>query len=219
LALDDPDGRDLCLRLAAALGEIPAISVHELSPSLCIRQAFGNTKDIKQPPPKLMTIQPGVGIPVDDLRYEAKELSFESVLPTLNIEDLGLVAQNPNEISLKEAAFIMAAGNGIKDWHKFNVVSNLFQATRAATRVVCDAGHMTRDCQVGASGHLVQADCYLALGISGAIQHLQGIEKCNRVIAVNTDANAPIMKRADLAIVGDANRILEEILVLLEGGS
>ena len=172
--------------------------------------------DLQQAPPRLMTLRTGVGEPVHEFRYEGRDLSFELLSADPRIKDLGMVTQNPEDLSLEEAPFIMGAGNGINDWDTFNAVSKRLNATCAATRVVCDAGLMARDCQVGASGCLVQADCYLALGISGAIQHLQGIEQCARVVAINTDPYAPIVKRADFTIIGDANAILKAVLANLE---
>ena len=134
------------------------------------------------------------------------------------IDDLGLESRAADEIALEEAPFILAAGAGLKDWEAFASVARRLNATRAGTRVVCDQALMPRDRQVGASGRIVDAECYVALGISGAVQHLQGIESCDRVVAVNTDAAAPIMKRADLAIIGDANAILAALHEKLEAG-
>ena len=85
-------------------------------------------------------------------------------------------------------------------------------ATRGGSRVVCDAGHLPRDRQIGASGTLVTARCYFALGIAGAPQHLQGITEVKHVIAVNTDLHAEMIKRADLAIVADAQAVMPALI-------
>ncbi|MDJ0933000.1 FAD-binding protein [Breoghania sp.] len=81
--------------------------------------------------------------------------------------------------------------------------------------VVCDQGHLPGERQVGAFGILVTAGCYFALGISGAPQHLQGITRVGSVIAVNTDLHAEMIKRADLAIVADAQAVMPALLRLL----
>ena len=77
-------------------------------------------------------------------------------------------------------------------------------------------GSLSRDRQVGASGTSVEARCYFAFGISGAPQHLQGITRCENVIAINTDPHAPMMKRADLAIVADAQAVMPALARLLK---
>ena len=84
--------------------------------------------------------------------------------------------------------------------------------------MVVDAGHLPRERQVGASGTLVTARCYLALAISGAPQHLEGIAACDQVIAVNRDPGCDMMKRADLAVVGDVDAIVPALLLLAGGG-
>ncbi len=85
-------------------------------------------------------------------------------------------------------------------------------ATRAGSRVVCDEGHLPRDRQVGASGSVVTARCYLAFGISGAPQHLQGITGVSHVVAINTDLHAEMIKRADLAIIADAQEVMPALI-------
>src|SRR5581483_1404626 len=77
-----------------------------------------------------------------------------------------------------------------------------------ASRVAVDNGHFTRDKQVGATGKTVNASVYIAIGISGAVQHLQGIKDCRHVIAVNLDASAPIVKRANLTVIADAKETI-----------
>jgi len=214
---DTIDGRDICLRTAAELGDFPAIGIHKLSAAHCVRRAFGSSKDIWQAPPKCMTLRPGVGESIGGLRFEAREISVEPPVLEERIEHLGLVDQQADEIPLEEAALIVSAGNGVHAWETYRAVCRRLNATPAATRLVCDLGFMARNRQVGASGCLTRADCYVALGISGAIQHLQGIEQCVHVVAVNIDPFAPIVKRADLSIIGDANQILAEVLAMTEG--
>jgi electron transfer flavoprotein alpha subunit len=114
-------------------------------------------------------------------------------------------------VPLAEADFIVAAGNGVQDWAAFHSLSAALGASEAGSRVVCDAGQLPRSKQVGASGTAVSARCYVSFGVSGASQHLQGITQCEHVIAVNTDAQAEIFKRANLGIIGDAQRIMRAL--------
>jgi electron transfer flavoprotein alpha subunit len=88
-------------------------------------------------------------------------------------------------------------------------------ATPGASRVLCDAGLMPRHSQVGASGTVLAATCYFALGISGAPQHLQGVAGCEHVVAVNTDLHAAMIERAGLAVVQDAQAVMPALLRLL----
>jgi electron transfer flavoprotein alpha subunit len=126
-----------------------------------------------------------------------------------------LLPIDPDAVPLSEALLVCGAGNGVTDWSAFRDVAGALGAARAGSRVICDAGLLPRDRQVGASGTSVTAHCYLAFGISGAPQHLQGIARCENVIAVNTDPHAPIMKRADLAIVADAKAVMLALAHLL----
>ncbi|MEA2779555.1 MAG: electron transfer flavoprotein alpha subunit, partial [Rhodospirillaceae bacterium] len=127
---------------------------------------------------------------------------------TAAIGDGGLAASDPNAVPLTEADFIVSAGNGVTDWSAFHEVAAALGAAEGGSRVICDAGLLPRARQVGASGSLVQPRCYLAFGIAGAPQHLQGITRCERVLAVNTDLHAEMVKRADLAIIADAQAVM-----------
>ena len=124
------------------------------------------------------------------------------------LADGGLAATDPNAVPLTEADFIVSAGNGVSDWPAFHEVASALGAAEGGSRVVCDAGLLPRGRQVGASGSLVEPRCYLAFGIAGATQHLQGIARCERVLAVNTDLHADMVKRADLAIIADAQEVM-----------
>jgi electron transfer flavoprotein alpha subunit len=137
------------------------------------------------------------------------------VAPSLvRIKDRGQVAVDPNAIPLAEAEFILSAGNGIRDWDQFHQAAELLGATEGASRVVVDDGFMPRPRQVGASGTWVTARVYLAVGISGAIQHMQGIGQCDKVVAINLDAGCDMVKRADLSVIGDSHAVLQHLIEL-----
>lgn len=118
--------------------------------------------------------------------------------------DRGTTQLDAAEVALEEADFIISAGNGVTDIAAFEALARTLGAAIGASRVAVDNGHFTRDKQVGATGKTVNASVYIAFGISGAVQHLQGIKDCRHVIAVNLDASAPIAKRANLTVVADA---------------
>ncbi len=119
------------------------------------------------------------------------------------------------EVPLEEANFILAGGNGIKDFDKFLRLSKAMQASVGGSRVVVDDGKLPRSCQVGATGSTVNAGVYIAVGISGAVQHLQGIKDCRYVVAVNTDDSCDMVKRADLAVICDAGEWMDAMLELI----
>ncbi|WP_321929114.1 electron transfer flavoprotein subunit alpha/FixB family protein [Paraburkholderia guartelaensis] len=127
-------------------------------------------------------------------------------------KDLGLESIDAAQVALEEADFIVSAGNGVTDIAAFGHLAGAFGAAIGASRVAVDNGHFTRDKQVGATGKTVEASVYIAFGISGAVQHLQGIKDCRHVIAVNLDGSAPIAKRANLTVVGDAQGTIAALI-------
>ena len=117
---------------------------------------------------------------------------------------------------LAEAQFIVSAGTGVRDLDALKRLASKLGAGLGATRAVCDTGLIPRDRQIGISGTLVRPRCYLSFGISGASQHLQGIAGCERVVAVNVDLHADMVKRSDLAFIIDAHPVIHELLNLLD---
>ena len=105
----------------------------------------------------------------------------------------------------------VSAGNGVSDIAAFEALAGTLGAAIGASRVAVDDGKFTRDKQIGATGKTVEASVYIAFGISGAVQHLQGIKDCRHVIAVNLDASAPIAKRANLTIVADTQETIKAL--------
>jgi electron transfer flavoprotein alpha subunit len=118
--------------------------------------------------------------------------------------DRGTTQLDAAQVALEEADFIISAGNGVTDIATFEALAKALGAAIGASRVAVDNGYFTRDKQVGATGKTVNASVYIAIGISGAVQHLQGIKDCRHVIAVNLDGSAPIVKRANLTVIADA---------------
>jgi electron transfer flavoprotein alpha subunit len=125
------------------------------------------------------------------------------------------VPADPATVALGEADFVLSAGHGVSDFEAFRALAVALGATPGASRRVCDAGLMPRAAQVGASGTVLAARCYFALGIAGAPQHLQGIAGCEHVLAVNTDLHAAMVARAGLAIVQDAQLVMPALLTAL----
>jgi electron transfer flavoprotein alpha subunit len=110
-------------------------------------------------------------------------------------------------------------GRGIKEAGNIPLVQRLADvmgAELAASRPICDAGWLPTERQVGSSGQTVGPKMYLAIGISGAIQHLVGMKGSRTVVAINKDPNAPIFEVADYGIVGDLFQVVPELIAALE---
>ena len=131
-------------------------------------------------------------------------------------QDLGLQTSAAEDIALEEANFIVSAGNGVQNLATLANLASLLNAAVGASRIVVDDGKLPRDKQIGATGKTVTASTYMAIGISGAVQHLQGIKDCRHVIAINKDASAPIVKRANLSIIGDAEAVMQALIMEIE---
>jgi electron transfer flavoprotein alpha subunit len=118
-------------------------------------------------------------------------------------------------VDLSQAERIVSVGRGIKEQANIAVAQQLAEALGAeiaASRPICDAGWLPMERQVGSSGQTVAPKLYLALGISGAIQHLVGMKGANTVVAINKDPDAPIFEIADYGIVGDLFEIVPAII-------
>src|SRR5271165_1029453 len=140
----------------------------------------------------------------------------------LDIAD-GMVRNKPQEVfkeakqavDLTQAEIIVAVGRGIKEEKNIAIAKQLAEALGgelAASRPICDSGWLPMDRQVGSSGQTVAPKLYLALGISGAIQHVVGMKGARTIIAVNKDAEAPIFEIADVAVVGNLFDIVPPLI-------
>jgi electron transfer flavoprotein alpha subunit len=207
-------GGELGRRLAAKLGERPATRVWQVAEGQCIGRAGAGREDLLRSAPRLILAAVECAEPVSDSRHEVRPLELQNPIARNlpRIEDLGAVAVDPALIPMAEAEFILSGGNGVKDWTQFHQAAAALGATEGASRVAVDDGFMPRNRQVGATGTWVTARVYMAVGISGAIQHLQGIGACDKVIAINLDPGCDMIKRADLSVVGDSAAILAALI-------
>ena len=167
--------------------------------------------------PEIILLAPNVADA--ELPFIAKATRINA--PTINhttsqYQDLGLQTSAAEDIALEEADFIVSAGNGVQNLATLASLASMLNAAVGASRVVVDDGKLPRDKQIGATGKTVTASTYMAIGISGAVQHLQGIKDCRHVIAINKDASAPIIKRANLSIIGDAEAVMQALMTEIE---
>jgi electron transfer flavoprotein alpha subunit len=142
--------------------------------------------------------------------------------------DEGAIRQKPEApfreakqaVDLSQAERIVAVGRGIKEQEKVALAQQLAAAIGAevgASRPICDAGWLPMDRQIGSSGQTVAPKLYLALGISGAIQHLVGMKGARTIVAINKDPEAPIFEVADYGVVGDLFEIVPAVIKELQG--
>jgi electron transfer flavoprotein alpha subunit len=123
--------------------------------------------------------------------------------------------ESARAVDLTAAELIVSVGRGIKEKENIHVVEELAKALGAelaASRPICDAGWLPMERQVGSSGQTVAPKVYMAVGISGAIQHLVGMKGAKTIVAINKDANAPIFEIADYGIVGDLFEVVPALV-------
>ncbi|WP_308368473.1 MULTISPECIES: electron transfer flavoprotein subunit alpha/FixB family protein [unclassified Microbulbifer] len=209
-------GADLGSRLAVRLGERPAVHAWQVSETETLCRGGSGRIDIRRHTPRVLLLAEECALPVDDSRHQALPIQLDEY-PDVRvcIRDQGLVPVDPSQIPLAEAEFILSAGNGVRDWDQFHEVATALGATEGASRVAVDDGFMPRFRQIGATGTWVTARVYVAVGISGAVQHLQGIGRCEKVVAINLDDGCDMVRRADLSAIGDSSEILAELLALV----
>ncbi|WP_022819057.1 electron transfer flavoprotein subunit alpha/FixB family protein [Fusobacterium russii] len=164
--------------------------------------------------PQMATVRPGVMKKIARLEERKGEIvDFQINLDTskLKVKILDVVKEGGNKVDISEAKILVSGGRGVGAKANFELLDELaaeLGGIVSASRAQVDAGNMPHDRQVGQTGKTVRPEVYFALGISGAIQHVAGMEESEFIIAINKDRFAPIFSVADLGIVGDLHKIL-----------
>ena len=228
-------GRDLGPRVSARIhtgltadctkldiGDFPLVAIpgqEQLHKQLLMtRPAFGgNTIATIACPdfrPQMATVRPGVMQKIaPDTSRKAEVVEFNPGFEKNNCytEILKIVKETSQVADIQAAKILVSGGRGVGSPENFKILDDLAEAiggTVSCSRAVVDAGWKPKDLQVGQTGKTVRPHVYFAIGISGAIQHVAGMEESDIIIAINKDENAPIFDVADYGVVGDLNKIV-----------
>ena len=164
--------------------------------------------------PQMATVRPGVMKKIARVEGRAGEIvDFTITLDTskMKVKVLDVVKEGGAKVDISEAKILVSGGRGVGAKANFELLEELaaeLGGIVSSSRAQVDAGNMPHDRQVGQTGKTVRPEVYFALGISGAIQHVAGMEESEFIIAINKDRFAPIFSVADLGIVGDLHKIL-----------
>jgi electron transfer flavoprotein alpha subunit len=215
LASHSPTGRDLMPRLAARLDAGLATD--------CTQLSFDGSKIRARRPvyagkatveveflgqgPQIATVRPNaLGIPKPDTSKTAEIIQVTADLGQLKTKVIEIVKGATGRPDVTEAPIVVSGGRSLKSAENFKILEDLadvLSAAVGASRAAVDAGFRPHRDQVGQTGKVVSPTLYIACGISGAIQHLAGMRTSKVIVAINTDAEAPIFQLADYGIVGD----------------
>jgi len=228
-------GRDLGPRVSARvhtgltadctqldIGDFPMVAVpgkeQKHNQLLMTRPAFGgNTIATIACPdfrPQMATVRPGVMQKAERVAgAKAEVIEFNPGFTPDNkyVEILEVVKAVSDVADIMDAKILVSGGRGVGTPENFKLLEDLADAlggTVSCSRAVVDSGWKPRDLQVGQTGKTVRPQVYFAIGISGAIQHVAGMEESDLIVAINKDENAPIFDVADYGIVGDLNKIV-----------
>ena len=212
---------DLGRRLVVELEGHGATHVVEVGAShAAVQWAGGDGLLARRALPRVVLLDAGAVDPALPFRGAGRRLEPDQLPMAAAVasacRDLGIETADATSVALEEADLVISAGHGVKSTATLETLAATLGAAVGASRVAVDEGKYPRERQIGATGKTISARGYIAVGISGAVQHLQGIKDCRHVIAINTDAGAPIVKRADLTLIGDAEGIMQALITRVD---
>lgn len=208
--------------LAAKLDAAPCSNVvaipEQIAPLVVRRKVFSNKgfayTQVNSDKAVLLVAQNAIGAEEHSGAGEVESYTVESDLGTLRV---GISSQEKStgKVSLADADIVISAGRGLKgpeNWDMIEELATEMGAATACSKPVSDLGWRPHTEHVGQTGRTVAANVYFAIGISGAIQHLAGINSSKYIVAINTDPEAPIFKAANYGIVGDAFEVVPKLI-------
>lgn len=221
--------RDFLPKLATSLGRVAVSDVvaHRVENGgvILVRQLFQGKVNVdvrfQSEAPNFASLQAGAYRADQVVSGSAVVEKFTpQILPSdVRTRPLELFRESQRAVDLTAADLIVSVGRGIKEADNIPLVQKLADALGAelaASRPICDAGWLPMERQVGSSGQTVAPKMYMAVGISGAIQHLVGMKGARTVVAINKDPNAPIFEVADYGIVGDLFQVVPELIEAIQ---
>ncbi len=223
------DGRDIAARLSARIDRPVLTNVVGLSSGndglVSEHSVFGGTKVVRAcftgGGPAIFVVRAKSFVPeaAGGPAAEVVRLAAPSTGATDAAKVLARHAESRTGPSLDEAPVVVSGGRGLGSPEHYAVIeelAGLLHGAPAASRAIVDAGWVPYAYQVGQTGKTVKPGVYIACGISGATQHLVGMKGAKRIVAVNKDAEAPILKIADLGVIGDVNVVLPKLIEALK---
>ena len=217
LAGATPTGRDVASRLAAKLkraylSECTDLSIDGASLEVSRGMYAGKVRArVRTALPAVCSVRPNAFPLADGATQPTVTDIAAGQMPGLDFVRFEPTASSGGRVPLSEARVIVSGGRGLKgpeSWSQVEALADVLGAALGASRAVTDAGWRPNEEQVGQTGKTVTPDLYIALGISGAIQHLAGMTSSKVIVAVNKDPDADIFKVADYGIVGDVFEFL-----------
>jgi electron transfer flavoprotein alpha subunit len=213
-------GRDLAPRVAARLGVsvvTDVLSFEIEGDTIVVRHPMNIGKVIATitiaAKPAIIAMRPNVIAPAQNAKAGKVENASPAIDPAVaRVKVIETRQGGGGKLDLAEAPVVIAGGRGLKAAENFKLVEDLASAfgnaAVGATRAVTDDGWRPHSDQIGQTGRLVSPELYIAVGISGAVQHLAGMRTSKTIVAVNKDKDAPIFKVADYGIVGDVFEVI-----------
>ncbi|MBR4760080.1 MAG: electron transfer flavoprotein subunit alpha/FixB family protein [Lachnospiraceae bacterium] len=207
------------------IGDFPLVAIpgqeQKHKQLLMTRPAFGgNTIATIACPdnrPQMATVRPGVMQKIEPVKgAKAEVIEYNPGFTPNNryVTIKEVVKAVSNTVDIMDAKILVSGGRGVGSPENFKILEDLAEAiggTVSCSRAVVDSGWKPKDLQVGQTGKTVRPNVYFAIGISGAIQHVAGMEESDLIIAINKDEDAPIFDVADYGIVGDLNKIVPQL--------